>query len=177
MRKLKAKGEINMLNLIQGEEEIALVNHTTGEINRYILRNLDEVVLVKEAQSATEEGEFELQYLSGCLVGEACDHFIELCDLARQYGEVLSVVGRLFNACDGLEETETLLESQTYTIIQAPSVGLAFRDYLNEMGDLMELPPHILDFIDYEKWLNSVSTRVIPVGFSDRQEFVVYNLI
>ena len=166
-----------MITLIQGTEEIALVNHTTGEIRNVHIQELADIKAIKDLQHNADEGEFELQYLQGCLVGEACDYFSGLCELARQYQEPLAVVGKLFNACDGLDETESLLASRNYSIIKAPSIGLAFRDYLDEMGELMEVPAHILDFIDYEKWLNSVSVRVIPVDHSQPQEFVVYNLI
>lgn len=170
-----------MSKLIQGEEKIVLVNHTTGETIHKAIRDLDEIVLIKTMQAMVQEGEFELEYLSGCLVGDACDAFIELCELARQYDEELEVVGKLFNACDGLEETKLILDYETYAIISAKSPSLAFREYLEELGDLASIPNHICQYIDFAKWLDDTSVQVFKThtakdGF-DRDEFVVYNLI
>lgn len=181
MRKKKRKGEMKMLQLIQSEEEIVLVNHTTGETREFIIRDLEEIEVIKEAQAAVDEGEFELEYLRGCLVGEACDYFLELCELAREHQELLTIVGKLFNACDGLEETALVLEAEDYAIIRAKTPALAFREYVEELGDLDSVPAYIRDYIDYEKWLNAVSVTVIQTDASTdelgRSEFVVYNLI
>ncbi len=181
MRKKRLKGEMNMLQLIQGEEEIVLVNHTTGETRYLTIRTLEDIKGMKDVQAAADEGEFELEYLRGCLVGEACDHFVELCDLACQHQETLAVVGKVFNACDGLEETDLILEAENYAIIRAKTPALAFREYVEDLGELDSTPTYIRDYIDYEKWLNAVSVQVVQTDaltdHFDRDEFVVYNLI
>ena len=170
-----------MLQLIQGEEEIVLVNHATGETHDFAIRDLANIEEVKEVQATAEEGEFELEYLRGCLVGEACDYFLELCDLANQHQETLAIVGKVFNACDGLEEAALILEAEDYAIIRAKTPALAFREYVEELGELDSTPAYLRDYIDYEKWLNAVSVQVVQTDALtdqfDRDEFVVYNLI
>lgn len=168
-----------MINpLFQTEEEIVLVNHTTGETKEFVVRNLEDVAAIKEAQAQVEDGEFELQYLRGCLVGEACDYFLDLCELVHRFKESLDVIGKLFNACDGLEDTMTLLENEAFMVVRAKDDTLAYREYLEESGQLDGISARIRDYIDYRQWLTDDQAWVVQTQAvaddSDHYEYVIY---
>ena len=158
-----------------GEEVLELVNHTTGESKELIIREVEDISQIQEIQASVTDGEFEMQYLSGCLMGDACDYFIDLAELAISHQTPLATVGKIFNACDGLNETEQLLEQKVYQLIRAKSEGLAFGTYMAD-----EVPDYLRFYIDFDKWLNDSAVRVVKThaiaDSNDCYEYVVYDL-
>ena len=138
------------------------------------------VELQKALDGWSDNGRFDLdlEYLSGSLTGKSSHQLPQLWVWSDLFNVPLQEVNQIANVVEHLEDVEQILEEQSYDFVYADNKFLAFRTFLERLGEFDQVPSHIVDYIDFETWYRDVPTRVERVeGFTNEYEQARYLIL
>lgn len=133
---------------------------------------------LKEAMNEwSQDGTYDLdlEYVSGCLTGKNRHQLPQLWEWSETFNVPLETVGRIANVLVDLEDLPFILEERSYAFIEADNKFLAFREHLTQLGELENIPPHIVDYIDFEAWYQDSPVQIERVeGVTTEKDQALY---
>lgn len=136
-------------NLTFEDEEVTIVNLSNMKY-KYVEVE-DTSSLKNEIKNFVGNNDYDLQYLNGQLEGPATNHILEIYELAERTNEPIWEVSTLFNYYYNLDEIEYYLQQKNYYSYIGDNELDVFKQYVEDIGILNNIPNNFLIYIDYEK--------------------------